>query len=78
MMRFVDAALPLIERGWKVFPLAPGTKVPAISRKAGGQGVLDASRDRAQIETWGRRWPRSNIGLACGRDSGFTVIDIDP
>lgn len=77
-MRFIDGAMPLIERGWQIFPLAPGTKIPAISRKRGGNGVLDASRDAEQVRAWARLYPRANIGLACGRASGFTVIDIDP
>jgi hypothetical protein len=77
-MRFIDGALPLIELGWAVFPLAPGSKIPAISKKQGGQGVLDASKDRAQIEQWARRFPHANVGIACGAVSGITVIDFDP
>lgn len=78
-MRFIDGAMPLIARGWCVFPLSPGSKLPAISaKKEGGKGVLDASRDEDQIREWARRWPSANVGLACGRASGFTVIDIDP
>ena len=77
-MRFIDGAMPLIARGWSVFPLSPGSKLPAISARKGGKGVLDATRDEEQVKEWARRWPSANVGLACGRASGFTVIDIDP
>lgn len=77
-MRFIDGAMPLVERGWSVFPLWPGKKTPAISRKKGGKGVLDATRDVEQIRAWARQFPSANVGLACGRASGFTVLDIDP
>src|SRR3972149_68251 len=78
MMRFIDAALPLAAMGFSVFPLSPGTKLPAISQKAGGKGVKDASTDPGQIRAWARRFPRANVGSGCGRASGVTVIDIDP
>lgn len=77
-MRFIDGAMPLLDLGWAVFPLAPGAKVPAISKKAGGQGVLDASKDPDQIRAWARRFPHANVGVACGKISGITVLDFDP
>lgn len=76
-MRFLDAALPLAALGFAVFPISPGSKLPAISKKAGGQGVLDASRDDAQIRAWARRFPCANVGVACGKISGITVLDFD-
>jgi hypothetical protein len=72
---FTSAALRYAELDWKVFPLAAGTKVPAIK---GGHGVKDASGDPAQIRDWGRLYPNANIGIACGLPSGIVVIDIDP
>lgn len=77
-MRFIDGAKPLIALGWAVFPISPGSKLPAISKKAGGQGVLDASKDEAQIRKWARRFPHANVGIACGKISGLTVLDFDP
>ena len=77
-MRFLDAALPLAEMGFSIFPLSPGTKLPAIAQKAGGKGVKDATTDADQVRNWARRFPRANVGIACGRASGVTVIDIDP
>lgn len=77
-MRFIDGAVPLIQLGWAVFPLSPGSKLPAIAKKAGGQGVLDASKDPDQIREWARRFPHANVGIACGKISGITVLDFDP
>jgi hypothetical protein len=58
-----------------VFPLAPGGKLPLISKDDGGKGVHDATADVAQIEAWWSRWPNANIGLACG--ASCWVLDID-
>jgi hypothetical protein len=77
-MKFLDAAQRLLELDWAVFPLSPGSKLPAISKKAGGQGVLDASKSLDQIREWARRFPHANVGIACGAVSGLTVVDLDP
>lgn len=77
-MRFLEAALQLAGLGWHVFPVAPGSKLPAVPAREGGRGVNDATADPAQIEAWAKRHPRANVGVACGRPSGITVIDIDP
>lgn len=75
MVDFKAAALRYVAIGWPVFPLAAQSKVPAIG---GGSGVKEATTDVAKIEQWAQRYPRANIGLACGAPSGFVVIDIDP
>jgi len=36
-----------------------------------------ASTDVAILETWWRRWPRANVGVAPGR-AGLAVVDVDP
>jgi putative DNA primase/helicase len=41
-------------------------------------GVHDATRDGAEIESFWRKWPDANIGIATGHASGIVVIDIDP
>lgn len=63
-------ALHLAERGWHVFPLAPGEKTPACS-----QWEQKATTDPARIERWWRDG-NYNIGLACG-PSGLVVVDLD-
>lgn len=72
---FVSAALGLTKFGFSVFPLAQGSKVPAVK---GGHGVKDATRDEETIRGWGKTFPHANVGIACGAESGIMVIDVDP
>jgi putative DNA primase/helicase len=72
-MTLHEAALAYAERGWAVFPLAPGTKKPL----AGSRGFLDASTDPRQINEWWTVDPTRNIGIATGKTSGITVLDVD-
>lgn len=82
------AALAYAQKlGWSVLPLhtvkngrctcgkldcpSPG-KHPHTAR-----GVHDATTDPVQIKEWWKQWPDANIGIRCGRESGFFVIDID-
>lgn len=76
--------------GWSIFPvhtIADGrcTCVKGIEcGKNSGKhpritnGVNGASSDEQTVRAWWTQWPGSNIGLACGRQSGVIVIDIDP
>ena len=72
MSQFLDAALYYASIGWRIFPLAPGQKVPITSH-----GCKDATTDEKQIREWWSKWPNANIGLACGASSGIYVLDID-
>jgi hypothetical protein len=72
-MNFRDVAAFYVSLGWKVFPLQPGSKRPFD----GSHGVVDATDDSAQIDTWHKRAPNSNIAIACGA-SGLMVVDLDP
>jgi P4 family phage/plasmid primase-like protien len=65
------AALMMAGSGMAVFPLKPGTKVPATTH-----GQDDATTDEAQIIAWWTRMPTANIGTNCAL-SGFYVIDVD-
>jgi putative DNA primase/helicase len=65
------AALAYAGRGWRVFPLQPGQKIPF----KGTRGVLDATTDEAQIRDWWKRWPRANVGIAGG--FGLVLVDED-
>lgn len=76
---FQKAATAYVEKlGWAVFPLARGSKVPAVSKSDGGKGVKDATRYLDDIERWAKKYPDANIGIACGIPSGIMVIDVDP
>jgi hypothetical protein len=75
---FLGAAFHLTQFGWKVFPLMPGQKIPAVPKSEGGRGCLDATDDEEIIGKWARRYPRANIGIACGQPSAAVVIDFDP
>lgn len=66
------AALEYAERGWSVFPLAPGGKRPATAN-----GFYDATTDPAQIRAWWQETPYANIGLPMGAVNGLTALDED-
>ena len=68
----LEWALKYAGLGWKVFPLAPRQKIPITSH-----GVKDATSDEQTIREWWARNPLANIGLACGKESGVYVIDVD-
>lgn len=69
------AAMTLAGLGHPVFPLAPRTKLPAISKERGGNGLYDATDDVSRIDRWWRRHPDCNIGVRTG--VSFDVWDID-
>jgi hypothetical protein len=71
----LTAAKSLASRGFKVFPLVPGGKTPAIK-----EWPDKATTDPAQIERWwgpdSLGWDRDyNIGVLTG--NGLVVLDID-
>jgi hypothetical protein len=88
-METLDFAKFYIERGWRVFPLLPRDKHPAIigahpkghpcKGECGkeGHGFHDATLDIKKIEEWIGRYPNCNLGIATGEASGFFVLDID-
>ncbi|MFF3228877.1 bifunctional DNA primase/polymerase [Nocardia suismassiliense] len=67
----LETAIETAGRGFHVFPLHPGTKVPVIKR-----WEANATTDCERISRWWRRWPADNVGLACG-PSGLHVLDLD-
>lgn len=69
----LEAALSYARRGWAVFPLVEGDKMPAVK---GGFKV--ATDDEGQLrEAWSRR-PLMNVGVATGTASGgLVVLDFD-
>ena len=65
-------ALKLAEKGMAVFPCKPRDKVPATVH-----GCRDATRDLDQVRAMWRRYPKVNVGIACGLQSNLWVLDID-
>lgn len=72
---FDRTAARYLTLGWKVFPLARGSKLPTIK---GGHGFKDATSDPQIASDWARRFPDCNIAIATGEASGIAVIDVDP
>jgi hypothetical protein len=78
--RLLASALDAASRGWYVFPLRPGTKIPAV-RDWEHQASTCPERIRdlwtARLQRYGRhvRAP-FNVGIACG-PSGLVVMDLD-
>ena len=70
-MSNASIALEVANSGYKVFPLAPGSKKPL----PGSHGCLDASDDAEQVDRWWSATPEANVGIAC---AGVLVIDCDP
>ena len=74
-------ALRYAGRGWLVVPMY-SIKDRMCSRSKGdacnrpgkyprtAHGVRDATTTKTQIESWWETWPRANIGIAAGQESG--------
>lgn len=71
--RIIRAAIGYAARGWRVHPLRPGTKVPALR-----DWPEAATTDPETIVTW---WTADfvghNLGIVTGRTSNLWVLDID-
>ena len=65
----MQAALRLARMGFRVFPLIPGDKKPAVRRFP-----IVATTDAEQITRWWTERPDYNIGIST---TGFVVADID-
>jgi hypothetical protein len=69
----VRYALAAAARGWHVFPLAAGDKVPLKGFTRWGD---HATTDPAAIARFWREHAACNYGIACG-PSGLVVVDLD-
>ena len=73
-MTMLQAALKAQARGFWVFPVAAGAKVP---HPAAGQWGQSATNDINQIiHFWTKIDPQANIGIAC-KPSQLLVVDLD-
>ena len=74
-MSFEEVALEVARRGFHVFPLVPGEKVPAIK-----EWPDKASRDKDMIAEWWAASPEANVGICTNRfkdNKALVVIDVD-
>jgi hypothetical protein len=77
MSEMLEAALGYAARGWLVFPVPPGSKRSYKSAEHSGGRAWGKTRDAEEIKRDWRRWPRANIGLPTGPESGFIVLETD-
>lgn len=66
----LEQALKYAERGLRVFPLSPFSKIPL----KGTNGSKDATCDKDIIKQWWTNTPQANIGLVT---DVFIVLDVD-
>lgn len=66
-----EAARRYAQAGTPVLPCWPGSKRPIPAH-----GLLERSRDLAQVDEWWRAHPDANVAI-CPDDAGLAVIDID-
>jgi Bifunctional DNA primase/polymerase, N-terminal/AAA domain len=71
------AALDYAKRGWDVFPAPPGKKKSHKSAEYSGGAKWGKTRDPEQIRRDFNRWPKANIGIATGVNSGIWVVEAD-
>jgi len=69
---FLDAAIDLAKRGWRVLPVKPKQKTPQIDK-----WQKHASTDSNIIQDWWKKWPFANVGIATGKESNLLVLDVD-
>ena len=70
---FAGAAFRAAMRGWRVYRLSPGSRVPL----KGSHGYLDATRELDVVRLWWLDTPTANIGCAMGAATGAWILDVD-
>lgn len=89
MSALLDAALTYAGNGWLVFPAfevksdrscacGDATCIKNAGKHPRVRWGSAATTDIIKIKGWWRRWPRANVAIACGAQSGIWVLDIDP
>jgi Bifunctional DNA primase/polymerase, N-terminal/AAA domain len=73
MTNFLDIALPLAGRGFRVFPLVPKEKRPV--KMSWGDHFDAATTDREALELWDQEVPQANVGIS--PDEIFCFLETD-
>ncbi|MBO9518478.1 MAG: bifunctional DNA primase/polymerase [Porphyrobacter sp.] len=60
-----------VEAGFRVFPVMPGDKIPALAWK----GFVERAATIEEILAWESN--DFNVGVICGQPSGIAVLDVD-
>ncbi len=68
----LDAALAYAACGWRVIPIRPGSRVPALSA-----WQREGSTDEQRIRHWWGSAPDHGVGIVTGPESGIWVLDVD-
>lgn len=68
-MSFRDIAVPLLDRGFSVIPIAPRGKAPI------GPGAKNATQDVNLCLEWDKLWPNANVGICA--DANITILESD-
>jgi hypothetical protein len=87
----LEAALDYARRGWPVFPVWWAEDGRCACGKAKCQhpakhplgklapnGRNSATKDLETIERWWGEYPKANIGIPTGPESGLVILDEDP
>ena len=73
LKNFLDAAIVLAKRGWRVLPVKLKQKKPPLIDE--WQNL--ATTNIEQIQTWWQQWQDANVGIATGEESNLLVLDVD-
>ena len=73
LISHLEVALTYGRRGWHVFPVKRGNKIPLVK-----DWPNRATTTEETIHEWWEKEPQANIGIITGKLSGLVVIDIDP
>lgn len=65
-------AMQLYSQGYSIFPVNKA-KEPLVAWKK----FQNRMPTEQEIERWWTKWPDANIGIATGKISGITVVDVD-
>ncbi len=73
----LEQAISYADKGWRVLALGVNSKIPVKDTELQPNGSLSATTDKEQIKKLWKLYPKSNIGIATGKESNLTVVDFD-